>query len=392
VISTSGGAIVPVDTLLDHTNKFFDPKFGTNGQACVTCHQPSVGFTINVDSIQEAHTATGLMDPLFRLNDTANDPNGASNDANFSLFLNNGVIRIGKTFAPISNFTVEQQTTAQFGTLPLVNNDPQQGTGHTTLSLFRRPLVNTNVHLDSSVLWDGRASIGNMRAQVIGAAKTLLLATNPSNADSDQVVAFMLGVYTDQEFDATSGTDANGACLLATCRGSNLAARGALGGVHNFLDFALGPNVPCNTPAAANLLQNPCVANVPGYSIFDAWLNIDSALQTDSNPGRREIAQGQELFNNKNLTIPAGGIPGLSAAPGSTIHCATCHSKANVGNNPDATFFVRIGTDSVQILTALGSPVQGMLDRVKQLPEYCLRPTSDPTPSPPRHVVLILAT
>jgi hypothetical protein len=115
VISTSGGAIVPVDTLLDHTNKFFDPKFGTNGQAYVTCHQPSVGFTINVDSIQEAHTATGLMDPLFRLNDTANDPNGASNDANFSLFLNNGVIRIGKTFAPISNFTVEQQTTAQFG-------------------------------------------------------------------------------------------------------------------------------------------------------------------------------------------------------------------------------------------------------------------------------------
>jgi hypothetical protein len=62
VISTSGGATVPVDTLLDHTNKFFVPKFGTNGQACVTCHQPSVGFTINVDSIQKAHTATGLMD------------------------------------------------------------------------------------------------------------------------------------------------------------------------------------------------------------------------------------------------------------------------------------------------------------------------------------------
>jgi cytochrome c peroxidase len=379
-ISTSGGAIVPVNALLDHTNKFFDPSFGTNGQACVTCHQPSLGFDINVASIQSAFTATGLTDPLFQLNDTANDPNGTVTADNFSLFLNTGVVRIGKTFAAMSNFKVEPQTTAKFGTLPLVNNDPQQGTGHTTLSLFRRPLVNTNVHLDSSVLWDGRASIGNMRAQVVGAAKTLLLATNPSAPDADQVVAFMLGVYTDQQFDRAAGIDANGNCVIATCGAGNLDARGALGSVHNLVDFALGPNVPCNLPATANLLQNPCVPNVPGYSIFDAWLNIDSAQQNASSPGRREIAQGQELFNDANLTIPAGGIPGLSELPGATIHCSTCHSKANVGNNPDATFFVRIGTDSVQILTALGSPVQGMLDRVKQLPEYCLRPSSDPTP------------
>src|SRR5438876_7039691 len=49
VISTSGGSIVPVSAPLDDTNKFFDPGFGTNGQACVSCHQPSQGFTINVE-------------------------------------------------------------------------------------------------------------------------------------------------------------------------------------------------------------------------------------------------------------------------------------------------------------------------------------------------------
>ena len=34
------------DPALDETNKFFDPGLGTNGQACVTCHEPELGFTI----------------------------------------------------------------------------------------------------------------------------------------------------------------------------------------------------------------------------------------------------------------------------------------------------------------------------------------------------------
>src|SRR5579871_1954293 len=59
---------------LDGTNKFFDPGLGTNGQACVTCHQPADGFDIHVSSIQKAFSATGGTDPLFRCNDTADNP------------------------------------------------------------------------------------------------------------------------------------------------------------------------------------------------------------------------------------------------------------------------------------------------------------------------------
>jgi cytochrome c peroxidase len=371
VISTSAGSVVPVSAPLDDTNKFFDPGFGTNGQACVSCHQPSLGFTIDVGSIQSAFKATGLTDPLFRLNDTANNPNGSNSADNFSLFMDTGVVRIGKTFAASSDFTVAPQNTTKFGPLPL-STDPQQP-GHTTLSLFRRPLVNTNVHLDSSVLWDGRASIGNIRAQVIGAAKTLLLAPNPTNDDSDQVAAFMLGVYTDQRFDTAAGTDAEGNCFLPTCGGGLLDADGALGGVDNLRSLALGPNAPCTS-----FLANPCTTNVAGYSIFDAWSNLPS--ETARNAARATIARGQDVFNNVNLTIPADGIPGLSQTAGTVIHCTTCHATGNVGNNPDATFFVRIGTDSVQILNALGNRVAGLAARAQNLPEYCLRPTSDPTP------------
>jgi hypothetical protein len=81
MISTSAGSIVAVHAPLDDTNKFFDPGFGTNGQACVTCHQPSLGFTINVPTIQSTFSATGFTDPLL-LNDTANNPNGSESTAN----------------------------------------------------------------------------------------------------------------------------------------------------------------------------------------------------------------------------------------------------------------------------------------------------------------------
>jgi len=337
-----------------------------------------------VGKTQAAFAASGGTDALFRPNDTANNPNVATVSADeYSLILTLGVVRIGKTFATGTDFTVEPQNTAKFGPLPLTN-DPQQP-GHVTLSLFRRPLVNTNVHLDSSVLWDGRASIGNMRAQVIGAAKTLLLAPAPTDADADDVAAFMLGVYTDQVFDTAAGTDAAGNCTFTApgqhCGARNVSADGALAGVANLRAFALSPDVPCNTPAAANLLQSSCTTNIPGYSLFDAWANLRS--RTGTNAGRASVARGQEIFNNRNLTIPAGGVAGLSESPGATIHCTTCHSKPNAGNHTSATFFARVGTDSVQILTALAAQdarVQGLLDRVALLPGYCLRPTSDPIP------------
>jgi len=192
-------------------------------------------------------------------------------------------------------------------------------------------------------------------------------------------------VYTDQVFDTAAGTDAAGNCTFTApgqhCGARNVSADGALAGVANLRAFALSPDVPCNTPAAANLLQSSCTTNIPGYSLFDAWANLRS--RTGTNAGRASVARGQEIFNNRNLTIPAGGVAGLSESPGATIHCTTCHSKPNAGNHTSATFFARVGTDSVQILTALAAQdarVQGLLDRVALLPEYCLRPTSDPIP------------
>src|SRR5262249_30403767 len=255
---------------LDASNAFFDSNLGTNGQACGTCHEPSQGFTITVPFIQDAFQASSGLDPLFRANDTADRPDADLSTpedrlATFSLFLQLGIVRIGKTLPAGADFTVEAQDPPQAGPLPNPS-DPQAPPGSSTLSLFRRPLVPTNVHFDSAVLWDGRASINDLRSQVQKAARALLLAGGPlagalgnvSDADADEVAAFMLGVFTDQIVDDDAG---------------RLSARGAAGGVAALTRLASDPAAPCTPLAPAT-----CTPVVPGnpqtMTLFDAWANV----------------------------------------------------------------------------------------------------------------------
>ena len=77
VLNTSG----QLDT---KGHPFFEP-IGTNGRACVTCHQPSDGMSLSVRSIRERWTATGGKDPLFAAVDGMNCPNLPPDDPAFSL-------------------------------------------------------------------------------------------------------------------------------------------------------------------------------------------------------------------------------------------------------------------------------------------------------------------
>src|SRR5690349_15608274 len=58
---------------IDLTGPFFQ-DLGTNGRRCVSCHQPSDGWTVTPPSLQERFDATGGLDPIFRTNDGANSP------------------------------------------------------------------------------------------------------------------------------------------------------------------------------------------------------------------------------------------------------------------------------------------------------------------------------
>jgi hypothetical protein len=79
-------------------NPFFKPM-GTNGRACVTCHDPSAGWTITPVHIRARFEATHGSDPLFRPGDGANCPDDdvstpAAMKKAYGLLLNKGLIRI----------------------------------------------------------------------------------------------------------------------------------------------------------------------------------------------------------------------------------------------------------------------------------------------------------
>jgi cytochrome c peroxidase len=186
----------------------------------------------------------------------------------------------------------------------------------------------------------------------------------------------MTGVYTDQTSSFLAG---------------NLSAHGATGGVQNLLALSQSASRPCvfdeDTPTPdltpfveAVATPDSCtpvvvggeIANPPGpptFTLFDAWANLPN---NRDNAGRLSVARGQAVFNKTN--------------------CVNCHTVPNLGNNASAGApgFKNIGTDSLSVLATVKAAattpaeaqlVQDMIDRVSQLPLYCLRLTTDHNPN-----------
>jgi cytochrome c peroxidase len=364
--------------VVNRSNAFFDPSLGTNGQACVTCHQPNQGFSVTVPFIDSQFDRSDGKDPLFRANDTATQPDAdlttrAKRREAFQLALELGVFRIGKTFPNVpAEFTVQPQKTTRFGQLPNPNDPqipPNSPPGTQTLSLFRRPLATTNMRLESVVLWDGRQNIHNLRTQVSAAAITLMLAKSVDPGKADNVASFMTSVFTAQ--DVTNGVGL-------------LSILGADGGAHNLRQLALSSSAPCvpmTDPKKAGTFTPPvtppptgCFLAVQPFNLYTAWSRLPSRT------GFASVARGEELFNTRQFTFP--GIPG-------TFSCTACHTTTNVGNFPfvdpeDAPpppLFVRYGLDSPEFLAQLArrdKRLSSFVDRTKGLPVYSITPTVSP--------------
>jgi len=137
----------PVET---RGHPFFEP-LGTNGRACVTCHQPADGMSISLASIRERWESTGGKDPLFAAVDGSNCPNLAQGEeASHSLLLERGLIRVFLPWPPLAadgssldpEFELEVvrdptgcNTSDEYG---LSSESP-------TISVYRRPRVAANL-------------------------------------------------------------------------------------------------------------------------------------------------------------------------------------------------------------------------------------------------------
>ena len=270
-----------------NTDTPFFQSLGTNGRACVTCHQPSDAWTVTPAHLRERFTASRGLDPIFQSNDGSNCEGAtptslAQRRAAFSLLLNKGLIRVGLTVPPDAEFTV------------VAVNDPYAcGGALDNVSVYRRVLPSTNLAFLSTVMWDGRE-------------------TRPGVSIVDNLKA--------QAKDATTDHAAG-----------SLHADGAVGGpaALSRQAFFLGINDPLGgNPTGAAF--DPRV-----FTLFSPWMRSSRNSGNEVTDSRAAIARGEALFNTRPIVIT--GVAGLNDNPNVGARfsgfCTTCHDTPNSGNH-----------------------------------------------------------
>ena len=320
---------------------FFE-AIGTNGRACVTCHQPSDAMALSVQSIRARWAATRGQDPLFAAVDGMNCPGLPADEAqSHSLLLERGLFRIALPWPPqrADGTPIDPEFTIEVVRDPTgCNTDPIYGlhSATPTISVFRRPrpVANTKytTHQNFGVgpfvgkngmpaatdpdtgrptsmnlMADARAS--TLAVQARDAAKNhLQVAGALTAAQVDGIVAFEKQVYAAQVESATAGS-------LVEPDGPP----------------AFGPR---NLAAGeAGVLGNNTTRYV--FPMAGKWTTLPRTSSSDANArnaARESIARGHDVFMFRTFWIKDSmhlNTVGLGNPAKRT--CSTCHGMHMTG-------------------------------------------------------------
>lgn len=331
-ISVGGGA--SSDT---RTNPFFIAS-GRNGRACVTCHQPSDGMSLSVETIRERWRATDGKDPLFAAVDGSNCPHlPQAEKSSHSLLLKRGTFRIFRPWPPraADGSKIEPEFTLEVVRDPTgCNTHPQYGlkAREPMISVYRRPRPVANVKyltavgfpfepknglplpldaetgqpLSGNLMADRRN--GTLKLQATEALVTHLQAdTKPSEAQIQAIVAFESTLYSAQSHDKW---------------GAALTAAGAQGGPEKLSEFSPGD------------LQGGAQ---PVWGEFRSWARLsagsgDAGETREQREFRMSVARGAESFATKTFLIrDAAGITSMGFGNPVRNTCAFCHNMQHTG-------------------------------------------------------------
>jgi hypothetical protein len=315
---------------IDLSNPFFQ-SLGTNGRACVSCHQPSDGWTVTPERIRARFDATDGMDPIFRTNDGSNSPAAdvstvETRRSGYSMLLTKGLIRVGIGIPAGAEFKL------------IAVDDPYGYAGNNELSLFRRPLPSTNLKFLSTVMWDGRETfldptssdciLGTTKcfasvhfdlsdqsnSATVGHAQAAQALTPPQR---EAMVAFETTLFTTQVFDNEAG---------------ELTAQQADGGPKYLSgqEFYFGINDVVSNDYRTGALFDRVV-----FRLYEAWDTLDRSGDAQGrSEARRAVARGEKLFNTTPIEIT--GVKGLNDELSVRVlngTCTTCHDTPNAGNH-----------------------------------------------------------
>jgi cytochrome c peroxidase len=323
---------------LDLRNPFFQ-NLGSNGRACISCHQADQGWTVTPAAVQQRFDASGGLDPIFRVNDGAVSPLAQVSTVDqrrqaYGMLLSKGLIRIGIAIPANAEFELIQA------------DDPYGYASSAELSLFRRPLPSTNLRFLSTVMWDGRESApsATLQSDLINQAldATLGHAQLKGSLTQQQLqdtVDFELALTTAQATDLNAG---------------GLDTQGARGGPLRLFEeeFYIG----INDPLGGNPTGQPF--DPEAMTLFNAWTNLSAT--SPKTVSRASVARGQEIFNSKPIIITGvGGLNDKLNLPAIQGSCTVCHDTPNVGNH--------------SVAAPLNIGIADSLLRTPDMPLYTLR-------------------
>ena len=318
---------------------FFTP-LGTNGRACVNCHQPTYGMSLSAASLLDRWRSTDGKDPVFAAFDGSNCPSLPQQLASsHSLLLKRGLIRIPLPWPPRNangspkpvEFSIEVvrdptgcNTSGEYG---LKSAQP-------TISVYRRPRPAANLKyvtsggppivLKTGMLADVDPETGRpVGMNLMSDAREATLKTQalsaimgheeariaPSRESIDKIVAYESQVYVAQ---------------AAHIFGGPLALPGGPPG--------LGP-AALRDHKAGVLGDNDYD---PVFGLFHSWKGSDYY--------RASVARGADIFMFRQFWLrDATHINSIGLGNPLKRTCATCHNAQMTGQDL-AAGWVDVGT------------------------------------------------
>jgi len=322
----------PVD-MKDHP--FFTP-LGSNGRACVTCHQPAYGMSFSAESARELWRRTNGKDPLFAAIDGSNCPDQPQeSEKSHSLLLNRGLIRVFLPVPKNAEFSIEIVSDP-----PGCNTSPAYGLKSATpaVSVYRRPRMPANLKyvtnagppivLKLGALADTDPATGRpvgmnfmadareatLTTQARSAALGHIQAKSLSEEQLRRIVDFESQVYVAQVFDRTGG---------------NLAEPGG--------PATLGPKAMAE--------HRPGVLGDNDYdSVFLSFGSWKKQGGTPQEQFRASVARGADIFMFRQFWLrDATHINSIGLGNPLKRTCATCHNAQMTGQDLSAGW-VDLGT------------------------------------------------
>ena len=318
------------------THPFFE-AIGSNGRACVTCHQPKNAMSLSAASARQRWRETGGKDPLFAAIDGSNCPNLPQDiPQSHSLLLERGLIRIARPWPPrsgLGNPISPEFTIAVMSDPTGCNTDPQYGLNseHPMVSVFRRPrmvgnlkyiarpgaLFNLKTGLPMAVDPESHRPVSmnlmsdarelTLKTQAVSASLEHLQSSLPPSPEIiEKLVDFETQIYVAQSFDRTGGSlvDAGG-------------------------PEALGPQA-MRTGVPGRLGDN---TTAPVFGHFDAWAETSEPSDVRQQ-FRASVARGAQIFLMKTFWIRDSAFLNNEQL-GNPVRrtCSTCHGATMTGQD-----------------------------------------------------------